>query len=676
MAATIRLAAGLHRGLVQDYSPPDNTIKVIVKGDGNVIPCVWAAGIISGMLGLKTSYLPPVKTEVIVWWPPKSAFGYIVGTLPSIQVDPGRQQRTILGDPDSNFTKQQVFHVGTSKDSQVFVGHKPPVDLAEGELHMDNLLGVGLSLLRNMASIQAGDLARVECHVMDDMVRVLSDTFKHYSAFGDYSISNDGGKLNVVWNGTSNDYEAWGNRDAQSARAGMNNPTDVNQKLTATDQSDDGRWRFTQYIGWLGGFIHTFFTDPVDALGKIAENQFRSGKAHFHVNDDGAILVQTVADIVLEKVVRIPVPVPIRRENDPKGNLSDTTLALPAPTWKPSDSDNLFEMAFQLREYARWLNNSCALSRFRQLDREWQIPSETDTPAPDINSAEADRKKANGGAVNWQTVYSTIRIYRDGSIQTVDAYGNAITTTKVGIQISTPKDLYLQAGGSVNIVAGRDFNVVAQKNVNLSAVTAAVRLSSKTAMQFFCTAGNIVYELASGFWHKFVGQVDVNNTVAILLPGTVVAATEVKAPLLSASSGMNTPQVTATTVTISSTLSVPNLVVNSVAEGAGSLPIPAIDVTLPSVSDTFEFQSDYAPGDLYQTVTQQQQVKKDSLTSTPNVWDFASNEIPSRGTPWPGKGVQEKATQAGAELSTPSGDKSFTNEPAALAAQNIKIQTA
>ena len=384
MVTPATLSSGLHRGIVKSYSPPDNTIKVTIKGDGTLIPCVWAASIISGMLGFKTSYIPPVKTEVIVWWPPKGNIGFIVGTFPAITVDPGQQDRAMSGDESLNFGASQVFQQNINPQSAMFAGHKPPVDLAEGEIHIDNWLGVGLSLLRNMASLQAGDLARIECFVMDDLVRIISDTFKHHSAFGDYTISNDGGKLNVVWHGTSFDHEAWGNKDMTAPRAQMDNSLDVNQNLTDPSNLDSGRWRFSQYIGWLGGFVHTFFTDPVDAVGKIAEGQFRSGKAHFHINDDGSILAQTVADIVLEKVVRIPVPVQIQREDSPVGNLSDQPT-LPnqdfLKTWKPSDSANLFEMAFQLREYARWLNNSYALARFHMLPLDWQVPSEAQTPA-------------------------------------------------------------------------------------------------------------------------------------------------------------------------------------------------------------------------------------------------------------------------------------------------------
>jgi hypothetical protein len=608
-ATSMSSKAGIYRGVVRSIAPASNTLMVIIKDTAEAMPCIWAAGIISGMLGFKTSFRPPVKTEVVIWIPEKSAFGYVIGTLPSITVDPGMQRRDIAGDgATDDYTALQYFHKTSSQNDQAFIGHKPPVDLAEGELNIENWMGVGLSLLRNLSSLQAGDLARVECHVLDDMVRIISDTFKQYTAFGDYKIANDGGKLNVIWNGTSHDFEAWGNKQPGQPLADQPSRTDVGDTQLNKD-TEDGRWRFTQYIGWLGNFMHTFITDPVDQVGRIAENQFRSGKAHIHVNDDGSVLVQSVADIVLEKVVRIPVPAQIRKEDDPKGNQSDQPLGHTEAlkTWQPSNAANLFEMTFQLREYARWLNNTYALARFHQMDRDYQVPTEDQTPEPLLNGDTADKQAANGTTTNWQLRYCTIRIYRDGSIQTVDAYGNVITTTAIGIQISTPKDLLLQASGSINIVAGRDFNVLAQKNVNLSAVQAAVRLSSNTAMQFICTSGTMLYEVAVGMWHKFIGAVTYNNTTSISTFGEINAASSVTAAKLNASMSVNAPAVFSTQTYQSTPFQDNDSNGDSEANHTWlSISAPDVSINLPSVTDRFTFQTDYAAGVMYQTLTQQQ----------------------------------------------------------------------
>jgi hypothetical protein len=655
------LKSGFYDGVVKSLNAPGNTVLVTIKDRGDSLPCLWTASIISGMIGFKTTFRPPLKTEVVVWVPEKGGYGYIIGTKPGFVIDPGMQRRDVLGNGDQDdYTGCQIFHKSNSSGNQAFLSHKPPVDMAEGEINIENWMGVGLTMLRNLSTLQAGDLARVECHVMDDMVRIISDTFRHYTAFGDYEVYNDGGKLNVVWNGTSFDHEAWGNLQADQPLADQASKTEVGNAQLHQDL-DDGRWRFTQYMGWLGNFIHTYVTDPVNMLGRIAENQFRSGKAHLHVNDDGSVILQTVADIVLEKVVRIPVPIPIRKADDPAGNQSDQPLNKETvlKTWKPSSTADLFEMAFQLRDYARWLNNTYALARFHQMPLDYQVPSEAQTPEPKLNSAETDKTSVNKGTGNWQLRYSTIRIYRDGSIQTVDAYGNAITTTKVGVYISTPRDLLLQAGGSVNIVAGKDVNILAQQNVNLTAITQSIRLKAQTVLQGLCAAGNVLWEVASGYYHQFIGALTYNGNVMIDTQGNVNVQNTINVTTLNSNQVFQVAPYTESGFLDTDT----NL----------TWPLANLQITEQSIPSGFTYQTDYGDPVLYQTVSQQL-VETGDVEGGSNVWSFSVNTDPVRGTPWPGQ-AQEKYTTSGQNLNSPSSDTIFTNQPKGMQSRTPQLKT-
>ena len=51
--------------------------------------------------------------------------------------------------------------------------------------------------------------------------------------------------------------------------------------------TDDGRWRFSQYVGWVGNFIHLFVTDPVEHVGHLASERFRAGRSKIHAHIDG-----------------------------------------------------------------------------------------------------------------------------------------------------------------------------------------------------------------------------------------------------------------------------------------------------------------------------------------------------------------------------------------------------
>ena len=645
------LCKGLYTGVVLGALPRNNLVQVKYDGLDFVQTCVWGCSIFSGLLGFKTSYIPPSGTKVIVFHT-EQVPSFIVSAIPSIMVDPGQQDRHMTGPDSPSYHDDQAFASAGGKSTPMYAGHKPPVDLAEGEIQLDNLLGVGLSLLRGMASLQAGDRARIECHLMDDMVRVISDTFKHYTAFGDYVISNDGGKLNVAWHGTSYEHEAMGRIQARDPLVPTTDQDTVDMETDLDGTDDDGRWRFDQYIGWLGNFVHMFFTDPVNALGQLAESQIRPGKARLHVNGDGSILVQSIADIVLEKVVAIPVPIPIRREDDVNGNTSGQALQHQEylKTWKPSNNANLFEMAFQLREYARWLNNSYSMSRFYQMDRDWRVPSEAEVPLPDVSGAEVDKRGQNSGIINWRVGYSTIRIYRDGSIQTVDAYGNSITTTKVGVQIASAGDLLLQAAGSVNIVAGRDVNILAQQNVGITAALQFVRIKASLGIQALTTLGNMVFETLGSFAVKFKCLVNFNNLASVDMLGNIDSMGEIVASLVASES------------------SLPG---DSIITHSGHLFIgsPVVE----EIDDEFSFQDEYGAGDLYETITQQMLKSGDVISS--GTWIFSANAVPGKGSPWPGPSPMQKSTAAGSSLNKPSGQLIFTSAPAPLSSSSTTMRT-
>lgn len=649
------LSPGMYEAHVVGIRTPGNLVEVKIKGHEAKLECLMACNIFSNWFGFKTHFLPTVGTRVLVILTGQYPAGYVFAGLPESKLDNAEgQQNFVAGDPDSNYDAMQAQASRSRATDPAFTGHKPPIDLVPGEFSLYNELGVGISLLRGLSSLQAGDLARIETHLMDDMVRIISRTFRQHSSFGDFEIYNDGGRLNAVWNGTSQDHEAWGKLRPEDPKATLNERKDGIDMDASLQGNEDGRWRFTQYLGWLGGFVSTFVTDPVATLGKLAEDQVRSGKFRLNVAADGSLLVQSIADIVLEKCVRIPVPVPIRKPDDPAGNVAGPE---PMPehlkTWVPTDNTSVFEMVYQLRDYVRWLNNAQSFGRFRQLRKDYMVPTEAKTPVPDLNSGETDRAAVNKNVTNWRLVYSTIRIYRDGSILNLDAYGNAYLSTANGIQISTPKDLLIQAGGSVNIVAGRDVNVVARKNVGISAITEKVRIKGQTGLQMFSAAGHLVYEAASGFVHKFKGVFNVNDKLGIAESGAVNVNGDFVANRLSA----------------------------AVSNGAfGYAPhMGHIFIGIPrvtAVTAQFEFQSSYGATPLYETLSQQMMRVGDVFEG--EVWDFSGNTVSGKGAPWPGESPSHKQanTTNADSLQTPSTRETFraTSDPMQATALQVRCQ--
>ncbi len=546
-------AGGIYQGTIVSYLKANEYFKVVLTDEGfqvTHINCVWAAGFFSGMLGFDVNFAPNIGTEVTIFYP-GGGIGYIIGSQPEssyLDVD-GMARRITTGGKreQSNTTWQQQEHFynlrqkwqqGEHEDvnANSFSGSKPAADLVEGEFDITNSMGVGLQLMRHFGILKGSDLAKVEASIIDDMVRIVSHTFRHFSSFGDYKIYNDSGRLNVVWDGTTNDWEAFGKDEPNEERATLDGQDAI---AIDTDKfANLAKWRFSSYIGFLGDFINLFVTDKL-SVKKPEEHLNRSGKGRVHVNEDGSVLVQSVSDIAFERVCRIPVPLQLKAEHDPEGDGEFTNMELPFPSddapikcwdWNKSGGvDKSFWCVYQLRDYGRWFSNYYTKARFHQLKEDWKVKSEAETDEPRRkDSDEIDKREANLDIPEtYMDVYSSMRIYRDGSISVNDAYENSIVLSESGVNISSATNLQLEAAGSVNVVAGRDFNVIARNSVDLNALKGGMSLRSETFLQQYCHKGGILIEtdteMGPTIWDKDnmdqpdVGQLDPSRVGGILL---------------------------------------------------------------------------------------------------------------------------------------------------------------
>ena len=139
-------------------------------------------------MGFNQSFAPTIGTTVLVWFP-GGKLGYIIGSSPSSSyIDRlGVSRRMTTGGKgevdNAQYANQQIFeqlrqrwHKHESKDlhsNRFNYGGQPAGDLAEGEVDISNIMGVGLQLIRHFAILKGGDFAKVECSIIDDMVRII-----------------------------------------------------------------------------------------------------------------------------------------------------------------------------------------------------------------------------------------------------------------------------------------------------------------------------------------------------------------------------------------------------------------------------------------------------------------------------------------------------------------------
>lgn len=464
----------------------DGTYRVIVDDPRVTINGVrLALPVLGGHLGLQVRGCLPSLTRVHLVYGP-TAFIYATIPTASADVDNGRDRSLVWG-KDMNAAQ------GVTGD--LYSDH--PEDLLEGEVEFANLYGVSMQFLTTLMRMTAGDRAAVECHLINDMVRIVSEQWRHISGLGDDLIF-DHGRPTMERGWSMYRHEVLGALLEKSPYADLKGDEVDRDALNAKRVTALGRHRFREFIGFAGDFIHSFVSDPPETIVSLAEESAGggAGKSWIHRNSDGSILVQSIADIRFERVTRIPVPRRTASHEDPAvtrereyDNLAAEFLKLPKVI-TPASPKDLYQMAYHIRSYSRWLGRYHAFARTLQLPGEYSIPSEASSPVPDWLNKEADRKTANG-AVTYYETYACYAILRDGSIVQHDGYGSSIVTSNGNIQISAARHVDIEATGDIRMLAGGSIYVKARRNVEISATLGGLILHSYAWLKMLCEKGSL-----------------------------------------------------------------------------------------------------------------------------------------------------------------------------------------
>lgn len=493
-------------GVVTNYSYTSGTYSVS-SGYGSDLNCIYIGAVMSGLIGLKANVILEAGTKVLIMHNSKTSLSYILGTIPNAKIDADLASSNYVSAAEGNGVLKSGLldkDWSTNSGTETVLDGSQPIDITPGELQMSTGSGTALTLLQSLASLQGSDLAKVECFVLDDMVRILSNTFQNINAFGEYSIFNENGNLNVVWNGTSNEYESFGAESSTEPKFGGSPLTGENKVKTDKDAKDlfyeDGKWRFSQYIGKLGNFIHTFITDPSSTLNNAKDNDGafsgkpKAGRFNMHVNEDGSMLCQSVGDIVLEKVACIPVPVETKKWEENKDDEIENKDAL--KNWIPLGNENLWESSYKLNDYAKWFSGYYCNAGFWQSKR-FIKPEEKDTPDLDPWAKDSVRKEVDGAygdkANKYIESYATVRIFKDGSIVIKDAYGSSINMSGGNVTIAAANNLNLTAANAVNI-NGKFINTQGTAGISNTAAHGGIENVSRYFNKTFVSEGPIALE--------------------------------------------------------------------------------------------------------------------------------------------------------------------------------------
>lgn len=471
----------LYDGIVLGLNKSGNYTLDVHTPKSTISNAVLAAGLFGGLLGHNVSTILAPGTEVkFIYGSPS----WIICCAPSGGRDRrnGSNRSAVWGESSGLPTAGRIG------------GANIPEDLLEGESEIANLFGVAMRFLTTVIQMNAGDRAKVECFLIQDMVRIVSEQWRHVSGMGEDLIF-DMGRPGMERSWSSYRHEVLGalkDSDKYFQLKGDTIDKDAIDRINLAMRA-----RFLEYVGFAGDFISSFVCDPPEAIQTLSDaaSGRRAGKSWFHRGMDGSMILQSTSNIRLERVTRIPVPHRIASHEDPKITIPRNYRALEKEllqTWDygTRDEGDAYHTAYQLRAHGRRLTRMDAMARFLQLDKEYDLQPEDTYPEPDPNNVEDDRQAANSDS-SYEDAYAVITIMQDGSIMAHDGYGSTIMMSNGDVQISASRNLHFEAAGDIRLVAGGSLFIRARRNIDLQALSGKLTGYAYAGIKWFAERGSL-----------------------------------------------------------------------------------------------------------------------------------------------------------------------------------------
>ena len=497
-------AFAVYPGTVLQVDPVTRRMTVVILNGYQVDNCLFASDSLAAMLGFAQTSMPAVGSQVLVVYTPNQSYA-ISGVGSNIVDNPEVFSVPAAGDTSLEVINDPAYGVRrASEDEVVAGGYTPGKDVLPGEKEYSNNMGVWLRLLINMAQLSAGELAKVEVGIMNDMVRIVDNYFAHHNVGGDKLIWAAGGKCVEEDHFTGYGFEAEGKESEHKELASSN------EGIVDTEQIEDptnatGRWRKSTYVGFLGDMIHTWVSDPTTALSNYANGAERAGKYRCWVGADGMLMVQSVGGVHIQVSPRVTIPEVRHNWNDPKfkieeafSNLDKSFLKLwgnGTDQWR-----DLNVACWQMRSWARYITLWHSLERWNALSKNSDYckvideKEQSEVPAP--TAKEKDKEEVNPGGDAPYEGTAIISVDPSGSISLVsygtDAYQgtSSVIMNRGNIQIAAPGNLDIQCGGTLSFTA-KNVSMKATDHIEIASIAGALWLKARSAWNALCEAGRM-----------------------------------------------------------------------------------------------------------------------------------------------------------------------------------------
>lgn len=478
---------------------------------GKLVQATVAATVLAQFLGFKDCALPQPGTRVVCLAESNNNC-FILGCVPQPSLgQPVMPSRAMLGAGDA--MEDAANRQGHSSNLPSIQDSRRPTDVVDGEYVIANELGVLVGLYQELANLKASELAQIQCFLLDDLVRIISHNFQHYTALGEYNVYHDGKRLMAEFGATHKPAESYGapavNGDAgafKTFKEDKGHVIDDSKDFYAIDNDERIKAieRFKCFLGSVGDFIHLFIVKPhdenaryLDPEQKISSRDFDTGLCDLHIGTDGGVHLRSVKEVFIEKTNWIRVPIRKAAPDDPKGdNASELDYDSKEQFEFINDytyKSNPFAYALQIRDYVAYVNERLGYQNFRTHEKDFAVSGNVDDEQNISKVGQVD-SETQLFLQNYSLRTAGIYLMPNGGITIRDAWNSAIVMEGGNIYIQPAKDFVAQPLRNNIVKAGGSVNISCKKHIDLSSTEEGLRVKTEKSQYLYSDKGGFVVE--------------------------------------------------------------------------------------------------------------------------------------------------------------------------------------
>jgi hypothetical protein len=496
---------------------------------GETITCKSAASMVSNIVGVKDLATLSSGTPVILWTDaPGAQNGVILCALPTHAK--GKQEitpRQFSADPESGtamWSSQYYQEMLKNRDfkQKIFANNGRPFDVNPGDWGKINDHGVFLGIMGMTATMRGSQQCAIEVHTLDDLLRLRSGQYQHFSSFGEQHIYNDGGNISVEICGSSRQHEVSGKDDIgeevfEESDDISNDYKDLNIKPKEAEATL--KRRFQMFFGHLG-LLQMFVANPEEGDEKYSRKAKHQGLFHLNIADSGHLGVTSAAGMAFTRDDIIPIPKKLKEPWDPSGDKTEDGEI--GEEKEPYKIPPAFKGGTHLlvRDMTAWSRKN-SYQRFDEQEKDWYVPEADDLETPkDKYDTLSNGKESTEEFQDKKELRAGVYINPDGSVTIMDAAGTQLVLDgKGGMQLGGAGALTLMPGTNVNILGGDDVVIKAKNSVDITATDKDVRLKAEKNLHSFSNGGILLESAGEQSGHGFSDGTDgeaVNSSGIVL----------------------------------------------------------------------------------------------------------------------------------------------------------------